>query len=300
MSDIPYIQQAQEVKITGQDSAGSTVNYVGADVNGNLKTIDYSTGATGAAVPADASLLGAKDGANIQAITSSSNGNAGNELLHTQTPDTTSATTALGALNAVITIAMAGCQSSGFQLNAGTLIGTITPQCSLDGGITYVNCSFYDPVNSTVSSNVVFASSNGLKVLSILPIGGSSHVQVKVTAYTSGTANSTLRASQVTGATGAITAAAYSTVANSYIAIPGNTATLLMAANPNRKYLYISNNSGSTMQIQLGSSTGLTATSGLVVPSKGVYELKGDNLYTGAIYGFAAGNITISVTEGIP
>lgn len=36
MSDIPYIQQAQEVKITGQDSVGTTVNYVGADSSGNI------------------------------------------------------------------------------------------------------------------------------------------------------------------------------------------------------------------------------------------------------------------------
>lgn len=36
MADIPYIQQAQEVKITGQDNTGATVNYVGADSSGNL------------------------------------------------------------------------------------------------------------------------------------------------------------------------------------------------------------------------------------------------------------------------
>ena len=36
MSDIPYIQQAQEVKITGQDSTGTTVNYVNADSVGNM------------------------------------------------------------------------------------------------------------------------------------------------------------------------------------------------------------------------------------------------------------------------
>lgn len=36
MADLAYIQQAQEVKITGQDSTGDTVNYVSADANGNL------------------------------------------------------------------------------------------------------------------------------------------------------------------------------------------------------------------------------------------------------------------------
>lgn len=44
MADLPYIQEAQEVKITGQDSVGTTVNYVGADANGNLAVKDYADG----------------------------------------------------------------------------------------------------------------------------------------------------------------------------------------------------------------------------------------------------------------
>jgi hypothetical protein len=55
-----------------------------------------------------------------------------------------------------------------------------------------------------LSSNIVFSSSNTLEILAILPIGGSSNVRVIVTAYTSGTANSLLRASQVAGATSSI------------------------------------------------------------------------------------------------
>lgn len=39
MADLPYIQEAQEVKITGQDSTGDTVNYVSADANGNMHVI---------------------------------------------------------------------------------------------------------------------------------------------------------------------------------------------------------------------------------------------------------------------
>lgn len=44
MADIPYIQAALEVKITGQDSTGDTVNYVSADANGNMLVKDYSAG----------------------------------------------------------------------------------------------------------------------------------------------------------------------------------------------------------------------------------------------------------------
>lgn len=75
MSDLPYIQQTQEVKITGQDSSGNTVNYVGADTNGNLKVIDYATGAIGAAIPVDAVNVGGKDGSgNLQAGKIDANG----------------------------------------------------------------------------------------------------------------------------------------------------------------------------------------------------------------------------------
>lgn len=43
MADLPYIQMAQEVKITGQDSSGTTVNYVTADTNGRLGVITPDT-----------------------------------------------------------------------------------------------------------------------------------------------------------------------------------------------------------------------------------------------------------------
>lgn len=57
MADLPYIQEAQEVKITGQDSVGDTVNYVGADTNGNLLTKDYSDGPVTPGTAASSSLL---------------------------------------------------------------------------------------------------------------------------------------------------------------------------------------------------------------------------------------------------
>lgn len=57
MADLPYIQEAQEVKITGQDSTGNTVNYVSADANGNLLVKDYSDGPVTAGTVASASSL---------------------------------------------------------------------------------------------------------------------------------------------------------------------------------------------------------------------------------------------------
>lgn len=219
MADLPYIQQRQEVSIAGQDSTGDQVNYVSADANGNMFVKDYADGATGSAVPSVTTQIGGSDGTDLRTlstdtsgklkvnlndgagnpITSASNGNAGNQLLHVQVPDTTTTVVALGALNATISIQMAGLPGVGFQLAAGTFIGTITPQCSLDGGTSWVNCAFYNPISTSASSNYSFFTSNTLTVLSILPINGSSNVRVIVTSYVSGTANAIMRASEILG-----------------------------------------------------------------------------------------------------
>jgi hypothetical protein len=74
MADIPYIQQAQEVKITGQDSGGTTVNYVSADSNGNLQTKDYADGTPGSAVPPVAIQTGGTDGTNLRTLFVDSSG----------------------------------------------------------------------------------------------------------------------------------------------------------------------------------------------------------------------------------
>lgn len=238
----------------------------------------------------------------IGVSTASNNNATPQQMLTVQVPDTTVASTALGALNATIQITMAGLSSVGFQLAAGTLIGTITPQCSIDGGTTWVGCNFYSSASSAVSSSITFATANTLTILSILPVGGSGLVRVIVTAYTSGTANAVMRASEVTAAAGAITAAAFGTVNNTYVTLNVNTTTELIVANPIRKYLYISNNSGGLIVIQFGSATGLTSTArGLVIPNNNYYELKGDNLYTGPIFAYTtASGLVIAVTEGTP
>lgn len=280
MSDLSEQQAALTVKVTGSDSTGVETNYRIVDSNGSAKnTLNDPTSGAG--------------------ITSSSNGTAANQLLHTQSPDTITATIALGALNATVSISMAGLASVGFQILAGTLIGTITPQCSIDGGTTWASASFYDSSNSTIVNSVTFASANTQKILSVLPVGGSSNVRVIVTAYTSGTANTLMRASEVSAAAGAVTAAAFGTAGLTYPVTIANTAVLLLAANVNRKYAMISSPS-TTLQIQLGSSTGLTNSTGFTIASGGFFELKGDSLYTGPIYGIASSAKTIAVTEGTP
>lgn len=238
-------------------------------------------------------------------ITSDNPGTANNQRLHVTTPDTTTATSTFNALNTNVVIATSGLTSVGFQINAGTLAATFTPYVSIDGGTTYTAANFYDSFGGDILSSVTVTNPNVYKIYTVITLGGTSHVKVQVTSYTSGSATALLRASLTStisitpsGAGGG--AAAFNTVATTTPTVPGNTATLIIAANPARKYLMISNPSGSLAYIAFGSTTGLTTSSGIPIVAKSFYELKGDNLYTGAIYAISASSITWFLTEGTP
>lgn len=233
-------------------------------------------------------------------ITSSNNPLQNTQSLHTLTPDAISTPGTFNSLNAFTILDVTGLATIGFQLNPGTFTGRLYAQSSIDGGTSWVNVNFYDPGNAAVLPYLDYVSPNTLSIVSIVPIGGSSHVRVIALNYTSGSTTGFLRASNVVGASGSITASAFGNVTNTYISIPANTPTLILTANQNRKFAYISNNSGSTLNVQFGSSTGLTAQKGLVVKSQDFYQLQGTNLYTGNVYGFSATSITISVSEGVP
>jgi hypothetical protein len=102
-------------------------------------------------------------------------------------------TGALGALNAAVQVSTAGLDTAGFQLAAGTLIGTIIPEVSFDGGTTW-NSTYFDTLSNSKVSTIVFASSNPATAATIVGVGGSGLSRVRVSAYTSGTANITVRA----------------------------------------------------------------------------------------------------------
>lgn len=182
MADLTDIQAAQSIKVVGSDAAGIETNPMRVDTAGGAQAAVYDT-------------LG-------NPMTSASNGNAGNQLLHVQVPHTTTASTALGALNAAVSISMAGLPAVGFQLSAGTLVGTLTPELSVDDGTTWIPTLFFDPSSNATISSVVFTSSNTAKTYSIRTIGGTSNVRVRVSAYTSGTANAVLRATDFSDSSG--------------------------------------------------------------------------------------------------
>lgn len=57
MADLNYIDRDSEVKIVGQNATGDSVNYVSADVNGNMFVKDYSNGPVTAGTAAPVSSL---------------------------------------------------------------------------------------------------------------------------------------------------------------------------------------------------------------------------------------------------
>lgn len=110
-------------------------------------------------------------------------------------PADATATGALGALNAAVQISTQGLSAAGFQLAAGTLVGTIVPEVSFDGGTTWIQTNFDDPVLGNKTSSIVFGSANTATARTIVSVGGAGLARVRVSAFTSGTANITVRAS---------------------------------------------------------------------------------------------------------
>ena len=226
---------------------------------------------------------------------------SGNQLLHISSPDNFIVATALTGINSTITIALSGLNSVGFQLNAGTLVGTIIAEASVDGGTIFTSVPFYDPANSAVLPSLTFSPNLTTKIVSVIPIGGSSHVRIRVISYTSGTATGLLRAANVNGVTGAVTASAFGQVSNRVVSITNNTPILVLASNVNRKYAYFGNSSSSTIRLQFASPTNLNNLTGIPIQnSLGFYELRGNNLFTGDVYAFSSSDVQISVTEGTP
>ncbi|MDQ6722118.1 MAG: hypothetical protein M3003_15170 [Candidatus Dormibacteraeota bacterium] len=111
-----------------------------------------------------------------------------------QLPDVTGTLGALGALNATAAVALTGQHSASMLLAAGTLIGTIVPEVSLDGGTNWIASYFWDQATTTAAAAVVFGSANTVTSRTIFIPGGTTHARIRVSAFTSGTANCTVRA----------------------------------------------------------------------------------------------------------
>jgi hypothetical protein len=174
---------------TGTNSIG-TVNQGTANTLANAWSMKITDATNGPAAVKPASTAAvATDPALVVAISPN------NSLAFTTNDSTASG--ALGALNATVQLAVAGERTVGMLLAAGTLVGTIVPEISMDGGTTWVQTFFDDPSTSNIMASVVFGSSNTVTTKTIVGAGGSSHARVRVSAYTSGTATCNVRGVQL-------------------------------------------------------------------------------------------------------
>jgi len=106
-------------------------------------------------------------------------------------------TGSLAALNATVQISMSGSQSVGIQIAAGTFIGDILAETSFDNGTTW-NQTYFSQVGSG-NKNVVLAysSANTAGAYTFVMNGGVGLARIRAFAYTSGSCNVTLRASNI-------------------------------------------------------------------------------------------------------
>lgn len=158
-----------------------------ADVASRAQFDKITDGTNTAAVKAASTAAVAADPALVVAISPNNTLNAG-------AVDVTGTGT-LNALNATAQVAVQSESNAGMQLLAGTLIGTIVPEVSYDGATTWVAGFFDDPSTGNKVSSIVFGSSNTATTRTIVGVGGASHVRVRVSAFTSGTATCNVRAS---------------------------------------------------------------------------------------------------------
>lgn len=110
-------------------------------------------------------------------------------------------TTASGTLNAKdanCTVALAGQHGAGFLLATGTLLGTIVPEISYDGGTTYTSTEFDNQTTNAKVPSLSFVDSvNGQNTGSIVMAAGATHARVRVSSFQSGTAACTIAATNV-------------------------------------------------------------------------------------------------------
>ena len=141
------------------------------------------------------------------------------------------ATGALGALNAAVTVTHPGLASVGVQLAAGTLAGTLTFEQSYDGGTTWVAVVARKvDTDFKGSTGWGFINPNPATTIAFVGNAGAGASRVRVSAYTSGTANATVRASSIVDAQTLFSAGAGLAAPPSVAQIGGSDGSTLVAA----------------------------------------------------------------------
>lgn len=114
------------------------------------------------------------------------------------TSDVAGTPVALNALNAAASVALAGLPGAGVSFAAGTLVGTVVPELSFDGGATWAISTTAFLID-TPQPSFIFAGALPAQSVEIQLVSGATHARVRVSAYTSGTTTATVRATVAKG-----------------------------------------------------------------------------------------------------
>lgn len=186
MADLPYIEQRQEVSITGQDSTGDQVNYVSADVNGNMSVKDYADGPVAPGTAASVStLVGVQYNSTLPTLTTTQQSSLqadsnGRLLFSPQSLADFNATGTIAALNGFVAINSQG-RASVIITVTGTWVANLVFE-GFDGTNWIVTAGLTQPAGGITEA----LSSNGTVLINS---GGYAQIRIIATAYTSGTAN---------------------------------------------------------------------------------------------------------------
>ena len=184
MADLSDLQAASFNKIVGSDLSGNETNAVNSDTNGNLFVKDYATGATGSAVPSNASFMGGKNPSNnlVGLITDASSNLFVNIAAGSVFLGQTTASGSLAALNAAVTITQSGQSTVTFQLT-GTWTAVVSFEASNDNA-NWTTILSYRAGDATISTTVTNSTNNDVYRVTTAGFG---FVRARVSAYTSGT-----------------------------------------------------------------------------------------------------------------
>lgn len=179
--------------------------------------------------------------------------------------DTTGTLVALSEADEACSVALAGQASASMFLAAGTLAATLTPELSVDGGGTWIATTFVS-VDATVAATLVLTNPNAATTRGLALMSGTTHVRVRVSAFTSGAANCQLRATHVPPTTVIVSGgvAAGAAVAGNPVLLGGRADTTVPTAVTDGQLANVFlDPTGAVMQKSLGTSTldtGLAAT----------------------------------------
>lgn len=190
---------------------------------------------------------------------------------------------ALNAANAAATLNAFGYLAIGGFIAAGTLAGTVVAECSFDGGTTWT-ATYFDIGNKV--SSIVFTNPNAATSFSIVASAGASNYRVRVSAFTSGTANCTLRANEVHDPTAEYTGIVAATVQPPIAAQTGGWVTTAAPTYSTTTFNTASLTTGGGLRTDLSSVVG-TAT---VVAAAGIQKV--------GISGNAGASVDAVITAG--